>query len=103
METKTCLDFLKTEMVVTAAAVMKVSLMAGAAEAIVLNTEATAKDTALVANSAAERQARANVVAATASTQVRLAAWVVAKVGVPGDAVKAAVRVADAACSAPVT
>ena len=91
METKTCLDFLKSA-AATRAKVVKV----GIAEVMATNTGATAKDTALAASTAADRRAKAKVAADTA---VRSDARVVAKVVVPVDAAKAGVRGVDAECS----
>lgn len=101
METKTCLDFLKTATGAKAARVAK----AVATDVALISTEA--KATAHVANTAADRQPRAKAEAAMVITQVhtadRLAAWAAAKVAVPVDAAKAGVRVVDAACSVPAT
>ena len=92
METKTCLDFLKS-----AAATKAKVVTVGIAEVMATNTGATAKDTALAASTAADRRAKAKVAADTA---VRLAAWVAAKVVVRVDAAKAGVQVADVVCLA---
>ena len=85
METKTCLDFLKSA-AATRAKVAKVGI-----------AEVMATNTALAVNIVVDRRAKAKVEAGTLG---RLAAWVAAKVAVPVDAAKAGVRVVDAVCSA---
>ena len=69
---------------------------AEAAEVTATNTEVMATNAALAANTAADRLAKAKV---AADTPVRSDARVVAKVVVPGDAVKAGVPVVAAGCS----